>query len=385
MKALILAGGYGTRLRPLTYTCPKPMLPLAGKPVLHHTVELLSRYGLREVIITTNYLRDRIEDYFGDGSKFGIKILYAQEDAPLGTAGSVKNAEKYLDDDFVVIQGDNVTDMDLDRVLRFHKENEALATIALIPVENPSEYGIADLDGKDRIVRFLEKPRPEECFSRLANTGLYVFAHRVLDYIPEKQAYDFSKELFPKLLQLKEKMYGCKVECFWADVGQPVSYLAANEWIMKKIDLQSISEEARIEDAIIKGPAVIEENVVIGNNAKVIGPIVIKDGSVIHPNTVIMPKTVIGSNVEVGNGSKVINSLIYEKTRIGSTSTMRNCIVGEQCKIGSSTRIGHGAIIGANCKIGDNVKIQPNTRIWPDIEIDSNSIIKGFLRRDMTS
>jgi len=385
LKALILAGGYGTRLRPLTYTCPKPMLPLAGRPVLHHITEFLSNNRLKDIIITTNYLRERIEVYFGDGSKFGVKIVYSQEDEPLGTAGAVKNAEKYLDDDFVVIQGDNITDMDLGHVLKFHKEKGALATIALIAVENPWEYGIAELNYENRVIRFLEKPRPAECFSRLANTGLYIFEQRALDYIPDKHVYDFSKELFPKLLQLKERLYGCKVEGFWADIGQPTSYLAANDWIMSKINQPKISENAKIKDAIIKGPVIIEENVVIENNAKVIGPTIIKEGSIIHPNTVIMPKTVIEPDVEVGSGSKVINALIYENTNIGSASTIKNCIVGELCKVGSSTKIGSGAIIGANCRIGDNVRIQPNTRIWPDIEIDSNCIIKGFLRRYMAS
>lgn len=381
MKALILAGGYGTRLRPLTYTCPKPMLTLAGKPVLQHIVELLVRHGFGEIIIATNYLRERVEGYFGDGSRFGVKMTYPREEEPLGTAGAVKNAGKLLDDTFAVIQGDNITDMNLGEALEFHRVKGGIATIALIPVDNPMEYGIAELNHGGRVIRFHEKPRPEECFSRLANTGLYILEPRVLDHIPANRTYDFSNDLFPRLLRLKEAIYGFEARGFWTDVGRPENYLRANYWVLSTLANPRIAESADIEGAIVRGAVKIDENVTIKGGARVTGPAIIGEGSVIHPGTSIMPNTVLCPRVDVGRKSRVAGSVIYEDTQIGGGSSIDQSIIGEGCLIGSETLFGRGSIIGAHCRIGDDVEVRPGARVWPGIEVESNSVISGILRR----
>ncbi|MFQ6076716.1 MAG: sugar phosphate nucleotidyltransferase, partial [Candidatus Bathyarchaeia archaeon] len=365
----------------LTYTCPKPMLPLAGKPVLQHIVELLVGHGFDEIIIATNYLRERVESHFGDGSRFGVKLIYPREEEPLGTAGAVKNVGRLLDDTFAVIQGDNITDMNLREALEFHKEKGGIATIALIHVDNPKDYGIAELNHECRVVRFREKPRAEECFSPLANTGLYILQPGVLDHIPNNCMYDFSNDLFPKLLRLNEEIYGFEVKGFWIDVGRPENYLRANYWILSKLADPHIAESAEIRGGIVNGPVTIEENVIIKGGARVTGPAIIREGSVIQPDTSIMPNTVLCRRVDIGRKSRVVGSIIYENTLIGEGSSIDQSIIGEGCMIGSETLFGRGSIIGAHCRIGDDVEVRPGARVWPGIEIESNSVISGILRR----
>ena len=355
------------------------MLALAGKPILQHIIEFLTRHGFDEIFITTNYLRERVEKFFGDGSKFGVKLAYPRENRPLGTAGSVKNAERYLDDTFAVIQGDNITDVDFKRVLEFHREKRGIATMMLIPVDNPSAFGVAELDQSCRIVRFLEKPKPEECFSNLANTGLYIFEPQIFDHIPKDSTYDFSKNLFPKILELGKEIYGCKVKCFWADVGHPESLLKVNKWILGNLKRPKIAETAEIHGDV-SGPVLIGEDVVIESGAKISGPVIIGDDCLVQANSIIKANSVIGPEVVIGKGNRLTGSIIYEKTISDSASKFKECMVGENCKIGSSTSLDRYAIVGANCKIGDDVRVQSGSRIWPGIEVDSNSVIRGILK-----
>lgn len=377
-RIVILAGGYGTRLRPLTYTRPKPMLPLAGKPVLQHIIEALARQGFDELIVTANYLCESIERYFGDGSRFGVELVYRRENTPLGTAGSVKNSENYLDDTFGVIQSDNITDLDLRALLKFHRSKKGLATLSVLPVDNPQEFGIAELDKDDRVVRFLEKPKPEECFSNLANTGLYVLEPEILDYIPRDSPFDFSKDLFPKLLSLERGVYGLRAGGFWADIGRFENFMKANKWILGRMEskkLVSIKTRARI-----RGPVHIGGGVAIEDGAVIVGPVVIEDGCKIGGGSTVKSCSVLGSNVKVGEGNQISGSILYENTLIGSSSRIDDCIIGENCRIGSGSIIHGDVVVGPNCSIGDLVRIQPGSRIWPNIEIEPGSVIRGIIR-----
>jgi len=380
MKAVILAGGYGLRLRPLTYTRPKPMLPLAGKPVLHHIIDFLAEHGFEEVIITSNYLREQIEAYFGDGREFGIRLFYPVEPKPLGTAGCVKNAEEYLGDEtFVVIQGDNITDIDITRAVEFHQEKEGLATILLVKVEDPSEFGIAELNGESKITRFMEKPKRWERFSNLANTGLYVLDPKALSYIPTKRAFDFSKDLFPRLMRAGERVIGYKASGTWFDIGRLENYLSANRWMLNRLKHREL-EASKDNEAIARGPVYIGENVEIEPGAKIYGPTMIGDNSRIRRDAIIVSPTTIGSNVEAGRESKIFGSIIYENTEIGRSSRLAHCVVGENCEIGSRTTLGRGAIIGAACQIGSGTTITPNAKVWPLTVVEENSVIQGIVR-----
>lgn len=306
VKAVILAGGVGTRLRPLTFTTPKPMIPLVNRPVIDYILDYLVSYGLNEIVITTNYLREQLIEYLS--GRTGLRISYPEEPTPLGTAGSVKNAG--ITEPMVVIQGDNITDIDIRRLMEFHETHDGLVTIALLHVPNPSLYGIAELDPSGRIRAFKEKPSREECFSNLANTGLYILEPEALEYVPEGVPFDFSKNLFP-LLVAKEEVYGCVVEGFWADIGGLEGYMEASRWILEQHgfecaetaavennDIQgnvAIGAYASVESSVIRGPAVIGDHAKLLKSKmykSVIFPRVVLDEAMLH-NTVICEDTVV--------------------------------------------------------------------------------------------
>lgn len=379
MKAVILAGGHGSRLRPLTYTKPKPMLPLVGKPVLQFIIESLADQGFDDVIITSNYVRERIIDHFGDGSRFGVKLTYPKEEKPLGTAGSVRNAAKYLDETFVVIQGDNVTDITFREAVTFHEEKGGIATISLMTTENPHQFGIAKLNSDGRICRFKEKPRPDECFSNLFSIGLYVLEPEVLDYIPNSTPCDFAKNVFPTLLSEGMKMYGYPAQGFWVDIGSPESYMEAVRWVLSKLRGKGISETAEVGDASIKGRVQVGERTRIESGAKIVGPAVIGGDCYVGRGSKIALHSVIESNVEVAEKTRIGGSLVYEGTCIGESSHLSRCIVAEKCNVGSGVKINKMSIIGAGCDIGDFARIYKGSRIWPKIKISVNSVVRGVI------
>ncbi len=231
MKAVILAGGLGTRLHQLTRKTAKCMLPVNGMPLLEHIIRYLASYGFKGIVVTLGSKSKQIVDYFGDGSRHNVNLLYSVERKPLGTAGSFKNAERHLDGTVLVMQGDTITNFNLDSVVAFHKNRKAIATIAVTPVKDPSGYGIVMIDKQGRIIRFEEKPR--HYFSKLVNSGIYVLEHEVLDHIPKGKMFDFSKDLFPKLLQNKLPLYAIKMNGYWFDIGTPTNYKKANEYLAK--------------------------------------------------------------------------------------------------------------------------------------------------------
>src|SRR3954447_23236366 len=232
MKAVIMAGGEGTRLRPLTSNCPKPMLPLANRPMMEHIVGLCKRHGIDEIVVTVAFLANQIRTYFGDGSAFGVRMVYATEDQPLGTAGSVRNAMAELDERFLVISGDVLTDIDLGRIVDFHDQHKALATIGLVAVPDPLEFGIVITHDDGSIERFLEKPTWGQVFSDTINSGIFVLEPRIFDYIDPEGAVDFSSEVFPALLEAKEPLFGAVASGYWEDVGTIEAYVRAHQDVL---------------------------------------------------------------------------------------------------------------------------------------------------------
>ncbi len=380
MKVVVLAGGYGNRLRPLTNTRPKPMLPLAGKPILEYIIKSAAGEGLNDVIVTTNYLREQIIGYFGNGSEFGVKLVYPEEEKPLGTAGSVKNSEKYLNEIFAVIQGDNITEMKFKHLLNFHREKGGVATIALLPVDRPHQFGIAQLDSRNRVLRFKEKPRPEEFFSDFASVGLYILEPEVLDYIPSGIEHDFAKDVFPKLLSSGEKIFGYLASAFWVDIGVPENYMKAVRWVLSRSKDNRLAENAEIRKASIKGPVEIGEGTKIESGAEITGPVVIGDGCVIRRNSKISANSVIGSDVMIGKEAQVTGSLIYEETEIGESSYLNHCVVAEKCKVGPRVEIDEMSIVGAGCEIGVSAKLRKGARIWPNMRIAENSVVEDLVK-----
>ena len=338
------------------------MLPFLDKPILQHIVESLANQGFDEIIVTTNYLKKQIIDHFGDGEAFRVKMTYPREDEPLGTAGSVKNAEEHLDETFVVVQGDGITDISLKDLMRFHEEKGAIATLALTPVANPSGYGVVELDSNAKIVRFREKPRPEECFSNLVNTGLYVLEPEVLEYIPVGREYDFARDLFPKLLAMEKMLYGHEAKGFWVDVGRPEKYMEAIRWALGKRKERHISKK----------------DVEIDPEAKVGGQVILGHGCRIGKNTVVEGYSVIERDVEVADGARITSSIIYHGSTIGHCSHINHSIIAEECRIDSHVKI-EASVVGAACKIGDKSVLHPGSKIWPETEIKHNSTMSGII------
>lgn len=307
MNAVILAGGKGTRLHPLTATTPKPLVNFFDRPVLEHQIELLKREGFDDIIITVGHLRQRIIDRLGDGRKFGVRIRYVCETVPLGTAGGVKLAEELLDETFLIISGDAITDVKLRAAVEFHQAHQALVTLLLKEVEDPSEYGIAEVDSEARITRFLEKPSPEQVFSRTANTGMYVMSRAALAAVPEDEPFDFSKNLFPALLRHNERMFGWRIDGYWNDIGSLTEYLQAHiDALAGKIDLPLVRRDPRALTSAI-----------------------------VHPRAVIKAPSFMGSSVYLDDGAVVgEHAIVGPRARIGASARLNYCVIGEDCIIG---------------------------------------------------
>jgi len=367
LKTVILAGGKGTRLRPLTYTRPKPLLPLAGEPAIAHLVKKLAQEGFHEIIITTNYFAERLRATLGDGSQYGAQIDHVEEATPLGTAGSVKNSEALIDDTFLVVQGDNQFDFKLDAFIEFHRKLGVSATLGLFEVPNPSEYGIAEVsDG--HVVRFLEKPKPEECFSNLINTGLYLLEPEVLKLVPEGKPFDFSENLFPLMLQRGMSLGGFLARGFWVDIGDPESYLKANIHALDELAKRHTPELNRV----VCGP-----HTSTSEGAVLRGPVCLAKDAKLQKGSEVGPYACVSSGVEVSEGARIARSIVYENTHIGMDSTLDSCVVAENCRIGRSVRIEAGTLVGAWTEVGDSARIASASNVGPWTRVGSGALLQG--------
>ncbi len=304
MKAVILAGGAGTRLRPLTFRRPKPMLPVANRPIMEHIIRLLGRHGFRDIAATLQYMPDSIRGFFRDGSE------------PLGTAGGVKCFQRELDETFVVISGDALTDFDLTRLIDFHHRKGAMVTMALRRVEDPRQFGVVELDGRGRVVRFLEKPTQEQAFSNLVNTGIYVIQREVLDLVPPGQFFDFSRNLFPLLLERGEGLFGCEMSGYWCDIGTPQAYIQANH-------------DAAAGEVVVEIPGHrTDEGIWVGS------------GAIIEPGVYIDGPAVIGDHTVIGSGSRIgAMSVIGRGCAIGSRAVLQKAVLWSGMFVGAGTRV----------------------------------------------
>ncbi len=326
MKALFLAGGLGTRLRPITNDLPKPMVPIMGKPLLERNIENLKNHGVDEIVLSTCYKPHKIERYFEDGRKLGIKISYISEDIPLGTAGAIKNAQSFFNDTFLVFNADILSDIDISEMIRFHKEKGALATIAVTQVDNPSAYGVIEHDENGFITAFKEKPQPHETSSNLINAGVYVFEPQLLDEIPSGRAVSIEREIYPQLLQKGYKLAVYNRCSYWLDLGTPDKYLRAHKDVLKgavRIGNHDFS----------KNPRYISETARIGNSVKILDPVYIGNNVEIGSFATVGPNTVLCHNSSVGMGAKVIGSVVWDHVRIGSGASIVNSVVMSKCKV----------------------------------------------------
>ncbi|MBD2259067.1 mannose-1-phosphate guanyltransferase [Pseudanabaena sp. FACHB-2040] len=370
MRAVLMAGGSGTRLRPLTCDLPKPMVPILNRPIAEHIVNLLKRNGISEIIATLHYLPDIMRDHFQDGQDFGVQMTYAvEEDQPLGTAGCVKNIAELLDDTFFVISGDAVTDFDLEAALRFHREKGSKATLVLTRVPNPIEFGVVITDGADRITRFLEKPSTSEIFSDTVNTGTYILEPEVLDYLPENQESDFSKDLFPLLLEKGEPMFGYVAEGYWCDVGHLEAYREAQyDALYGKVhlDLPYSEKSAGIwigQNTFIDSTATLHPPVLIGSNCR------------IGARANLEPGTVIGDNVTIGSDADLKRPILWNGSIIGDEVHLRACTISRGVRVDRRSHILEGAVVGPLSNIGEEAQINPGVRVWPNKHVESGATL----------
>jgi mannose-1-phosphate guanylyltransferase / phosphomannomutase len=364
-----MAGGEGTRLRPLTSNQPKPMVPIVGKPCMEHILELIREHGFDDVIVTVAFLPQAIRSYFGTGESLGLNIEYSVEETPLGTAGSVRLASGKLDDTFLVISGDALCDIDLKRLVDFHREKEAAVTIGLKSVDNPLEFGIVVTDEEGRVERFLEKPSWGQVFSDTINTGIYVLEPEVLRHVPTDRPYDFSKELFPLLLEMGRPIYGHVCEGYWQDIGNLDQYRQAN--------FDALDEHVRlnIEGIRLRGNIWVGEGVDIEELARIEGPAFIGNYCRISPEASVGAHTVLATSVTLREGARIVRSVVDASTYIGRSATIEGAILGRHCDVRPHVRIQEGVAIGDEVQIGAESAIAPNVRIYPYKEVESGSQI----------
>jgi mannose-1-phosphate guanylyltransferase/phosphomannomutase len=350
MKAVIIAGGLGTRLRPLTYNTPKPIVPVANRAFVLHQIDLLRQHGISEVILNLHYLSGSIRSILDDGKDLGVKVRYSIEEHPLGTAGAVKNAEEYFDDGpMVVFNGDVLTDINISQIIDFHKKKKARVTLTLTRVEDPTAYGLILTDKECRVSHFIEKPSWEQLANLAAegpadtiNAGIYVLDPKIFGNVPKGVEYSFERQLFPDLLAAGDPIYGYISDRYWIDIGNPAQYQSAHEAILRN------EVAVRVFGARSERGVRIGENVRLDKTVKLLGPAIIGRGACVGAETRIKDYTVLGENVAVGQECSIAQTIVWEGTRIGNHVSLNGCIIGFNCVIEDNVTIGGGVVLADN-------------------------------------
>lgn len=349
-----MAGGFGKRLHPLTVNIPKPLVPLCGQPIMQHVVELLKKHSITDIVVLLYHQPNLIKKYFGDGKKFGVNFTYVEAKEDYGTAGAVKFAEQYLDEKFIVISADLITDIDISEVVKFHNSKKAETTIVLTRVPNPLEYGIVIVNKDDKIEHFLEKPTWSEVFSDTINTGIYIMEPKVLEYMPKEKIFDFSMDLFPKMLRENKKLFGCVKEGYWKDIGNLQEYKTAN------VDALSNKVKLLSENTLNKSGSLIGEGTILAKEAKV-------------------TRSVIGKKCLIDVGVDISDSVVWDNVKICKGCELYGATVADGCLLNENVVLEEGSVVSSNCIIGKNVRIRKNVRIWPGKVIEEGSTVNSSM------
>lgn len=352
MKAVVLAGGEGTRLKPLTFRKPKPLISIAGRPCIDFVLRSLIASGFREIVITTAYMSDRLIKTIGDGLDYNASILYSFEGTPAGTAGAVRRVANFIGETFVVAMGDVLADVDFRAIYDFHRERGGVATIALTRVADPSQYGIAALDHRGRVVKFREKPRKEEAFSDLANAGIYVLEPEVLEFIPSDQPFDFAKDVFPKLLSKGLPVYGKLLDGFWNDIGRPKDLWRAS------------MEVVRREGKPLSIPGV-----------EASGPLIVQPGAEVEEGAILQGPVFLARGAKIGRKCAVSSACIYEETVLEPSASVRNSVVFERSRVGARSEI-IDSVVSTNCTIESDCRLVASL-IGDDMTVTANSRLEN--------
>jgi mannose-1-phosphate guanylyltransferase/phosphomannomutase len=374
MRAVVMAGGEGSRLRPLTINRPKPMVSIVNKPCLGHIFDLLRRHGITDAFVTLQYLATVIQDAYGDGGSISMRLRYSVEETPLGTGGSVRQIGDALGaEPFLVISGDALTDIDLSKVIAFHQEKGAAVTLCLKHVPDPLEYGVVITDGDGRITKFLEKPSWGQVFSDTINTGIYVIDPRVLERYAVGTAFDFSKDLFPQLLADGEPMYGHISDGYWTDVGNIAEYARANADVLQgRVQVEPLGREQM--------PGVwVAGDVEIDPSARIQGPVFLGTGTKVGPQVEIVGPTVLRDYVVVEPGALIDRSIVWRNTYVGERSEVHGAIVGRQCALKARVVLEEGSVVADHSIVGEGARVRAQVKIWPDKQIESGAVVHTSL------
>lgn len=343
MQAIILAGGKGTRLRPLTVYTPKPVVPICNRPFLLYQLDMLREAGITDVTLCLSYQPQRIEQQLGDGSNFGVRLRYTVEPQPMGTAGAVKFAQEHVKETTVVFNGDVLTDLDLEKVINEHKARQAAATVVLTPVENPSAYGLVETSTDNRVLRFLEKPKLDELENlgglNTINAGTYILEPHIVDYIPAGENYSFEYGLFPKLLEREEAFFAHTSASYWLDIGTPERYMQAHTDLLasrvKRIQLETRRGQIDIaEGADVDGISLIADGCIIKSGAQIVN-------------------SVLGEGCHIEEKARIENSIIWSHTRVSAGAHISKSIIGRGCHIGRNSIVANGATLGDKTSLTD--------------------------------
>ena len=373
MKAVIMAGGTGSRLRPITIERPKPLIPIANKTVIGHILDLLKRHHITEAVVTVQYLADMIQDSLGDGSNQGMTIHYQIEDTPLGTAGSVKNASDFLDDTFLVISGDALTNFNLTDLTAYHKSHKTLATLALYRLADPVDYGVININNEGQITRFQEKPSRGSVMSDYVNTGIYVLEPDILDFFETNAPFDFAKDLFPMLHSQGYPLYGYVAEGYWCDVGSIAEYVRATTNVLHG-EVEGLDLGRSLGDGIWAG-----RDVELAPDVHLEGPIYLGNSVQIKSGVVIRGPSVIRDYSVIDNEAVVDRSIMWRNCYVGERVQISGAIILRQCSIKANATVFEGVVIGDGTIVGEGAVIHPGVKIWPGKEVEPGATVNSSI------
>lgn len=373
MRAVIMAGGQGSRLRPLTCNRPKPLVPVCNRPVMEYAIELLRRHKIRTCLVTLHYLADEVMAYFGNGSEWEMRLLYSVEEEPLGTAGSIKRIQEYLNETFIVVSGDALTDFDLTAAVQFHKQKQAEVTMVLTRVPNPLEFGIVVTEPEGKITRFLEKPSWGEVVSDTINTGIYILEPQVLDRMEPRKPYDFSTELFPAMLEEGRPLYGYVAEGYWCDIGNLDQYRQAQiDMLDGRVAFQPPGQQ-------------LSDNVWVGAGtqldpgARLKGPVLIGRNCRIRQDARLTDSTVVGDNCIVEEGASLERAILWGNTYVGRKARVFGSALCRNVTLQSHTTVAEGAVVGDNVFVGRGASLQPDVKVWPHKNVEPGASVSMSL------
>ncbi len=361
MQALILVGGEGTRLRPLTLTVPKPVLPLVDRPFIRYMIDWLARHGVDDVVMACGFLAAGVRDVLGEGGDGGPRLRYVEEPEARGTAGAIKFAQRFLDDRFLALNGDVLTDLDLSALIELHERRGAAATLALYPVKDPSAYGLVHRRDDGEIVEFLEKPEPDQIDTDEVNAGAYVLEKSVLDLVPEGEEVSIEREVFPRLVG--EGLYGRRLPGYWMDIGTPERYLQATYDILER-RVETVPGE-RLDDRGL----LLEDEVSVDGAAELLPPSCVESRTRVAARSRVGPLAVLGHGCEIGEGATVDRSVVHRGCRVGPGARITEAILAAGVEVGEGAVVSAGAVIGEGARVSPGTRIEPNARVQPGDEV----------------